>query len=164
MLFRSDQDAGFEPPFTTVNVGLIQGGKAKNVIPGACRFTVEWRPIPGQPARKVAEALEHIRQELVRQEPAFEAEIRVVRTDAGVATRPDAEVVRFVAEATGRAPTTVAFGTEAPQLTALGAEAVVFGPGDIRVAHQTGEFVPMEDLVQCEAVLARAITHFCGRP
>jgi acetylornithine deacetylase len=69
-----------------------------------------------------------------------------------------------VAEATGRAPTTVAFGTEAPQLTALGAEAVVFGPGDIRVAHQTGEFVPMEDLVRCEEVLARAITHFCGNP
>ena len=161
---REDQDDGFDPPFTTVNVGLIQGGKAKNVIPGACHFTVEWRPIPGQPARRVAEALEHIRQELVRQEPGYEAEIRVVRTDAGVSTRADAEVVRFVAEATGRAPTTGAFGTEAPQLTALGAEAVVFGPGDIRVAHQTGEFVPMEDLVRCEEVLARAITHFCGNP
>ncbi|ATB32822.1 acetylornithine deacetylase [Melittangium boletus DSM 14713] len=49
-------------------------------------------------------------------------------------------------------------------MSALGAEAVVFGPGDIRVAHQTGEFVPEEDLVRCEAVLSRAITHFCGTP
>ena len=159
-----ERDEGFEPPFTTLNVGLIQGGKAKNVIPGSCRFTVEWRPIPGQPAQRVAEALEHIRQELMRQEPGFEARVHVVRMDAGVATRADAEVVRFVEKATGNAPATVSFGTEAPQLTALGAEAVVFGPGDIRVAHQTGEFVPEEDLVRCEEVLSRAITHFCGTP
>ncbi|WP_434389825.1 acetylornithine deacetylase [Melittangium boletus] len=159
-----DRDETFDPPFTTVNVGLIQGGKAKNVIPGACRFTVEWRPIPGQPAERVAQALEHIRQELMRREPGFEARVNVVRMDAGVATSADAEVVRFVAEQTGHAPATVSFGTEAPQLTALGAEAVVFGPGDIRVAHQTGEFVPEEDLVRCEQVLSRAITHFCGTP
>ena len=161
-VLREERDEGFEPPFTTVNVGLIQGGKAKNILPGQCRFTVEWRPIPGQSPQRVVELMEHIRQELVRAEPAYEANIRVLRTDSGVSTRPDAEVVSFLAEATGNPPVTVSFGTEAPQLTALGAEAVVFGPGDIRVAHQTGEYVPVEDLVRCEAVLSRAITHFCG--
>ncbi|NOK00751.1 MULTISPECIES: acetylornithine deacetylase [Myxococcus] len=161
-VLREDLDEGFQPPFTTVNVGVIQGGKAKNVIPGACRFVVEWRPIPGQPPERVSQLLETIRQELVRDEPAFEAQIRVVRTDRGVNTRADAEVVRFLAEASGNAPETVSFGTEAPQMTELGAEAVVFGPGDIRVAHQTGEYVPVEDLVRCEAVLARAVAHFCG--
>lgn len=161
-VLREERDASFEPPYTTVNVGLIQGGKAKNVIPGLCRFTVEWRPIPGQSPQRVVELMESIRQELVRDEPAFEADIRVLRTDRGVSTAPDAEVVRFLAEATGNAPETVSFGTEAPQLTALGAEAVVFGPGDIRVAHQTGEYVPIEDLVRCEAVLAQAIARFCG--
>ncbi|ATB45451.1 acetylornithine deacetylase [Corallococcus macrosporus] len=161
-VLREDRDEGFQPPFTTVNVGVIQGGKAKNVIPGACRFVVEWRPIPGQPPERVSQLLETIRQELVRDEPAFEAHIQVVRTDRGVNTRADAEVVRFLAEASGNAPETVSFGTEAPQMTELGAEAVVFGPGDIRVAHQTGEYVPVEDLVRCEAVLARAVAHFCG--
>ncbi|AEI62649.1 acetylornithine deacetylase [Corallococcus macrosporus] len=161
-VLREDLDEGFQPPFTTVNVGVIQGGKAKNVIPGACRFVVEWRPIPGQPPERVSQLLETIRQELVRDEPAFEAHIQVVRTDRGVNTRADAEVVRFLAEASGNAPETVSFGTEAPQMTELGAEAVVFGPGDIRVAHQTGEYVPVEDLVRCEAVLARAVAHFCG--
>ena len=161
-VLREERDEGFQPPFTTVNVGVIQGGKAKNVIPGACRFTVEWRPIPGQPVEKVTQLMESILQELVRDEPAFEARVRVLRTDRGVNTRADAEVVRFLAEASGNASTTVPFGTEAPQMTELGAEAVVFGPGDIRVAHQTGEYVPMEDLVRCEAVLARAVAHFCG--
>jgi acetylornithine deacetylase len=161
-VLREERDETFEPPFTTVNVGLIQGGKAKNIIPGLCRFTVEWRPIPGQSPQRVVELMESIRQELVRNEPAYEADIRVLRTDRGVSTAPDAEVVRFLAEATGNESATVSFGTEAPQLTALGAEAVVFGPGDIKVAHQTGEFVPIEDLVRCEAVLSRAIAHFCS--
>jgi acetylornithine deacetylase len=84
--------------------------------------------------------------------------------DRGVSTRPEAEVVRFLAEVSGNAPGTVSFGTEAPQLTELGAEAVVFGPGDIQVAHQTGEYVPVEDLVRCESALAQAITRFCGTP
>jgi len=71
-------------------------------------------------------------------------------------------VVKLLAGMSGNPPITVSFGTEAPQLTELGAQAVVFGPGDIRVAHQTGEYVPVEDLVRCEAYLTRAITHFCG--
>ncbi len=160
-VLREEQDSAFQPPYTTVNVGLIQGGKAKNVIPGACRFTVEWRPIPGQRPEVVTELLERIRQELVKDEPAFEAKVHVLRIDRGVNTPAEAEVVRFLAEQSGKSPDTVAFGTEAPQLTALGAEAVVFGPGDIRVAHQTGEFVPVDELVRCEAILSKAIERFC---
>ncbi|MBM7119072.1 acetylornithine deacetylase [Archangium primigenium] len=161
-VLREDQDADFEPPFTTVNVGRISGGKAANVIAGACRFIVEWRPLPHQPQERVLELLESIRQELVRDEPAYEARIRLLRAESAVDTRADAEVVRLMAELSGHAPITVSFGTEAPQLTELGAQAVVFGPGDIRVAHQTGEFVPVEDLVRCESYLTRAIAHFCG--
>jgi acetylornithine deacetylase len=159
---REDRDESFEPPFTTVNVGRIGGGKASNVIPGACRFIVEWRPIPRQPHARVLELLESIRRELVEDEPGYEARIRLVRAEPAVDTRADAEVVRVLAKLSGNAPITVPFGTEAPQLTELGAQAVVFGPGDIRVAHQTGEYVPVEDLVRCEAYLAQAIAHFCG--
>jgi acetylornithine deacetylase len=161
---REERDEAFEPPFTTVNVGIISGGKAANVIAGACRFWVEWRPIPRQPRERVLELLEGLREELVRDEPGYEARIRLVRAEPAVDTRADAEVVRLLAELSGHAPITVPFGTEAPQLTELGAQAVVFGPGDIRVAHQTGEHVPLEHLVRCEAYLARAIAHFCGFP
>ena len=43
----------------------------------------------------------------------------------------------------------------------LGAEAVVVGPGNIRVAHRTDEFVPVEELRECVKILKRAIEHFC---
>jgi acetylornithine deacetylase len=69
--------------------------------------------------------------------------------------------VEFLSEISGNAPGTVAFGTEAPSLIALGAEAVVFGPGDIRVAHRTGEFVPVDQLNRCVEILSQAIERFC---
>lgn len=159
---RREYDEKFEPPYTTVNVGLISGGKAKNVIPGECRFVVEWRPIPSQRAELVPHAMERLIRELMVEEPGFAADVKVQRMDRGVETRPDSEVVKFLVAETGTPACTVAFGTEAPQLTQLGAEAVVFGPGNIQVAHQTGEFVPVDELVRAEAILERAIQRFCG--
>jgi acetylornithine deacetylase len=46
-------------------------------------------------------------------------------------------------------------------MIALGADAVVFGPGDIRVAHRTGEFVPVDQLNDSVRILQRSIEHFC---
>lgn len=159
---RAEVDPRFEPPYTTVNVGLIGGGKAKNIIPGECRFTMEWRPTPSQRAERVPERLEALVQELAREEPGFRASVNVQRMDRGVETKVGSEVVQFLVEASGKAPITVAFGTEAPQMTQLGAEAVVFGPGNIQVAHQTGEFVPVVELCRAEEILERAIARFCG--
>src|SRR5512139_3656825 len=55
---RAETDGAFSPPHTTWNVGVIQGGKARNIIAGECRFTYEWRPIPGQDPRKALRLLE----------------------------------------------------------------------------------------------------------
>lgn len=160
-VLREETDPAFNPPYTTVNVGVIEGGKAKNVLPGSCRFSVEWRPIPGQSPEKVEQMLERIVEELRQAEPAYEVRMEYVREDLGVRVPEDAEILRFLSAQGGRPIDTVAFGTELPYLTALGAEAAVFGPGDIRVAHQTGEFVPVDQLVRCEEILAEAIRHFC---
>jgi acetylornithine deacetylase len=76
-------------------------------------------------------------------------------------TSADSPLVKMMEEATGKLSGTIAFGTEAPQMAELGAQAVVFGPGTIRVAHRTDEFVPVEDLHACVRVLKRAVEHFC---
>jgi acetylornithine deacetylase len=159
---RGERDPAFDPPYTTLNVGLIHGGRAKNVVPGQCTFTLEWRPIPGQSVDAVPLAVEQLMFQLRREEPGCEVRLRILRTDRGVDTAPSAEVVRFLEDQTGKKATTVAFGTEALQMTALGAESVVFGPGNIQVAHQTGEFVPATELLRCEEILEQALQHFCG--
>jgi acetylornithine deacetylase len=158
---KSEPHAEFDPPYTTVNVGVIGGGTAKNVIAGECRFTLEWRPVPNQAAARAVKLIQTEAELLRSEDPGFEYEIDVLRLDGGVETAADARIVRHLEAATGRRAGTIAFGTEAPQLRELGAEAVVFGPGDIRDAHRTGEFVPVEELERCAEILAGAIKHFC---
>ena len=65
----------FDPPRTTVNVGVIEGGTAKNIIPGRCTFLVEWRAIPGEAPTHVLEQLKGLVTE--SQGAAPDAVIRV---------------------------------------------------------------------------------------
>ncbi|HKG13743.1 MAG TPA: acetylornithine deacetylase [Pyrinomonadaceae bacterium] len=153
----------FDPPQTTVNVGLIAGGTAKNIIAGECRFTLEWRPVPGQRPEHVVELVEREVESLRAEDEGFECSVRVLRLDGGIETRADAPLVRALEELTGRDAGTISFGTEAPQLAELGADAVVFGPGDIRVAHRTGEFVPASELKEAVTILRGVIERFCAR-
>lgn len=152
----------FDPPQTTVNVGLISGGTAKNIIAGACRFTLEWRPVPGQRPELVAEMVRREAESLRDSDADFDCEVVVTRLDGGAETPATAPLVLALEELTGLESGTISFGTEAPQLAELGADAVVFGPGDIRVAHRTGEFVPASELRDCARILRRAIERFCG--
>jgi acetylornithine deacetylase len=152
----------FDPPHTTLNVGLIGGGTAKNVIAGECRFTLEWRPVPGQRPELVADLVRREVERLRGQDEDFDCEVTVTRLDGGAETPETAPLVKALEELTGRTAGTISFGTEAPQLTELGADAVVFGPGDIRVAHRTGEFVPAAELRECAQILRRTIERFCG--
>ena len=68
---------------------------------------------------------------------------------SGFETQSNSHLVQLLERLTGQKAGTVAFGTEAAQMMELGAEAVVLGPGNIRVAHQTGEFVPNDQLNRC---------------
>ena len=54
----------------------------------------------------------------------------------------------------------VAYGTEAGLFQAAGIPAVLWGPGDISVAHRPDEFVEVADLEVCLALLARLGGHF----
>jgi acetylornithine deacetylase len=159
---KSDQSSAFDPPYTTVNVGLIEGGTAKNIIAGECRFTLEWRTIPGQEPDHVLNLVKQAIHDLQKQDADFVCEIETSRADESFETPADSRLVSFLEKTTGKSSGTVAFGTEAPSMIELGAEAVVFGPGDIRVAHRTGEFVPVNQLNKCVHILSKAIERFCN--
>jgi acetylornithine deacetylase len=160
---RDEQDALFAPPWTTFNVGLIRGGKARNILAGECVFSLEWRPIPGQDPER---ALRLFDAAAARLAAASSGKIAVRRTpmrlDTAAVTPADAEIVRFLEAESGQPARSIPFGTELPELAAMGAEGCVFGPGDIRVAHRTGEHVEIAQLERCARVLERAIAKFCA--
>ncbi|HEV3410120.1 MAG TPA: M20/M25/M40 family metallo-hydrolase, partial [Chthoniobacterales bacterium] len=146
---ESQTDEAFAPPFTTINIGKISGGTAKNIDPGECRFLVEWRQIPPQEPSFVSDRLSGIIGKLGR--------VDVQRAERGFATPTESRLVKMLEGETACSAGSVSFGTEAPQLAALGAETVVFGPGSMTVAHTSGEFVPIAELERCAEILGRVI-------
>ena len=159
---KAETHNDFDPPYTTLNVGLVRGGTAKNVIPGECRLTLEWRPVPGQDPHRLLNLIEEAIADEKKTDADFFCDVEAGRTDNGFDTSSASDLVLFMQEMTGKKAGTVAFGTEAPQMIELGADAVVFGPGDIRVAHRTDEFVPIAELNSCVEILTKAIDHYCG--
>ena len=151
----------FDPPFTTINIGTISGGTAKNVVPAECRFLVEWRPVPGQNERWIADL---IREELARaqrEDPELNATFEPIRIDPGFETNLQSKLVGRLKGLSGNAAVAVAFGTEAPCLKKLGAETVVFGPGDMKTAHSVEENVPVDELEQCVKILRELAETIC---
>jgi acetylornithine deacetylase len=159
---KEEQHPAFDPPYTTLNVGVINGGTAKNVLAGECRFTLEWRPIPTQPSEHLLHLFNLAIGEEKHSDPEFVCEVDANRAHSGIETAPESPLIRLLERETGLSSGTVAFGTEGAQMQALGSEPVVIGPGDIREAHRTGEFVPLRELVKCTEILQHAVEQLCG--
>jgi acetylornithine deacetylase len=153
---------GFVPPYTTINIGEIQGGLAKNIVAPSCRFLLEWRPVAGQDPRLVVEMVESAISTLTKADSSFKCELKVLRMQEGFATSDDSELLRSAFKASGHPAESVAFGTEAPWLNKLGAEAIVFGPGSMLSAHSPREFVPKGELLRCVEVLTEVIYDLCS--
>jgi acetylornithine deacetylase len=158
---KEDQHAAFDPPFTTLNIGLIHGGSAKNVLAGECRFTLEWRPIPTQSSDHVLNLLKAAINDEVENDPDFKCEVDASRADGGFETPLDSPLIELLEKTTGLESGAVAFGTEASKMMELGSQSAVIGPGDIRNAHRTGEFVPVDELERCAEILRECVKQVC---
>jgi acetylornithine deacetylase len=160
---RSSCNEAFSPPWTTLNVGEIHGGTAKNVIPAKCFFLLEWRPVPGQRPELV---LDRLRALIGRFSEAGEdqaaIEVELLRIEDGFETSVDSAIVRALQMHPNAPVQTIAFGTEAPWLAKMCAEAVVIGPGSMLTAHSPRECVPVAELDGCVQLLRTAIQRICG--
>jgi len=158
-------DARFDPPYSTVQTGTIKGGRALNIVPAECEFDFEVRALPGFDASTVADDLETYAQaELL-------PKMRTVKSDTditlealsaypGLATPPDSEAARLLALLSGSSEFgTVAFGTEGGLFDHAGIPTVVCGPGSMDQGHKPDEFVTVEQLRDCDAMLIRLADH-----
>jgi acetylornithine deacetylase len=155
------QDSRFDPPFTTVQTGMISGGKALNIVPADCRFDFEIRTLPSQNPKDVAQQLEHYAQQQVlprMQAVDTRSSISFSELSAypGLATDAQSQAARLIAEFCGSSAfTTVAFGTEGGLFDAVGVPTVVCGPGSMDQGHKPDEFVSVEQLQACDSMLDR---------
>lgn len=145
-------DANFEPPYSSLQVGTIQGGQAVNVIPERCAIEVEARAIAGVDPRSLLADIEG-RLDALR-DKGFSAQWEMTGSYPALSLAVDAPLALLMEELTGQTPlAAVSYGTEAGLYQAAGMEAIICGPGDIGRAHKANEFILADELSACVAMI-----------
>jgi acetylornithine deacetylase len=154
-------DERFDPAYSTVQVGVISGGTALNIVPEDCRFDFEVRALPGFAPEAVANDLQNYAEQTLL--PAMQAvkadtAIRFEKISAypGLATPADSAAARLIAQLCGSDEfSTVAFGTEGGLFDQAGIASVVCGPGSMDQGHKPDEFVSVDQMAACDHLMDR---------
>lgn len=147
---------GFDPPHTTIHVGTVQGGSILNIIPEHAMFTMEWRPIPGDPAqahmaRMQAWIVESIEPAMQAVHPACGFAYEVSLEMPGMALPADHALASLVKQITGsNSAGKVSYGTEGGFYQEAGIPTIICGPGNIAQAHQPDEWIAESELDACD--------------
>ncbi|HGM5551795.1 TPA: acetylornithine deacetylase [Pseudomonas putida] len=156
-------DSRFDPPYSTVQTGVISGGKALNIVPANCRFDFEIRALPSQDPTLVAQQLQAYAEQQVLPRMRAVSEQSAIRFSElsaypGLATDAQSQAAELIAAFCGsREFGTVAFGTEGGLFDAAGIPTVVCGPGSMDQGHKPDEFVSRAQLDACDAMLQRML-------
>lgn len=156
-----DPSGRFDPPFSSIHIGTIHGGTARNIVAKDCAFEWEVRGLPGTRASEfVLERLQEVTCRLVERSfsafPGTSVDTQIEVEVPGLAPQPGS-----AAESLGlrlaRANHTIAvpYASEAGQFQKAGIPSVICGPGRIDEAHQPDEFVEIDQLAACVEFMRR---------
>ncbi|KQP25052.1 acetylornithine deacetylase [Methylobacterium sp. Leaf102] len=163
MIARGDASGRFDPPATTVHVGTISGGTARNILPKLCTFHWEFRGLPDLdmaeiPALFQAKVDSVLRERLNRYGDYGRIETLEEVAVPGLAPEPGSAAEHLALRVAGRNHTvSVPYATEAGRFQVAGIPTVVCGPGSIDQAHQPDEYITLAALEAGEAFMRRLI-------
>ncbi len=135
----------------TLNVGTIHGGEKLNIIPASCVIEVDRRIVPGETEASMLGSIEAAIELTRGRFHDLDARIEVVSMGMPFEVDEKSEVVQVAAESvseqTGREPEIVGFrgASDARFMADAGAPVIVWGPGDIQVAHTARESIDLEE-------------------
>jgi len=153
------QGKQFEPPYSTLQTGVIHGGTAVNIVPDYCYFDMEMRYLPKTEAKHTFQSL------FDYAENTLLPEMKSVHADANIQfeslsdyppllTDPQSEYAGWLAEwCQSDSFKTVSFGTEGGLFDEAGVATLICGPGSIAQAHKPDEFISYEQLNRCTEML-----------
>ncbi|QOJ13631.1 MAG: acetylornithine deacetylase [Planctomycetia bacterium] len=160
---RTDTSSFFpECPYPALNVGLIRGGAAVNIVPADCRIDVGIRLLPGQAAPM---ALDAVREELAELPAAWRTRVRVevINDNPPMLCPAEAAIHQVLTRIIGQSESLgVSFASDAGVLSEAGMSCVLWGPGEMDRAHRPNEFITRGELTAAGTVLDRLISEFCA--
>jgi acetylornithine deacetylase len=161
---RGDPSHRFNPPYSTIHVGVIEGGTAKNIIPRKCSFQWETRLLPladptEVPARfeKFASTLEPAMKKIAGDTGINNQQTNIVPGLAPEDNSPAEHLALHLAGANGTHA--VSYCTEAGLFQQIGIPAIICGPGSIEQAHKPDEYIDISEMQKCEVFMKRLLEH-----
>jgi acetylornithine deacetylase len=164
---RSETSLYFpEAPFVPLNLGMVSGGVAINVVPEACSLDVGIRllPAPGRDSSEGSRAVRDRVERAVRSSAKGDDEfvVSVLGDSPPLSCSHQSSIARgFVAELNDAGERGAPYASDGGPLQALGIESVLWGPGSIEVAHRANEFLPRAEFEAAAPVLERLVDRFC---
>jgi len=152
-------DARFEPAFSTLQIGTIEGGVALNIVPQSCQFDFEIRHLPDAPPDAIIDRLiDYAQNELL---PAMRQKsddcsitFHPLSRYPGLLTHPQHSYSRLLAEwCESDDFSTVAFGTEGGLFNEAGVTTLICGPGSMEQGHKPDEYISEDQLARCMKML-----------
>ena len=162
-----DPGGRFVPGQSTISVGVIQGGTARNILARDCSFNWEFRGLPGVPQDAALRHLEaaiarDILPRLRRYAPQASIETLAEVEVPGLAPEPGSPAEALAFKASRRNATiAVSYATEAGRFQGAGIPTVVCGPGSIDQAHQPNEYLEESQLAEGVAFMRRLARELC---
>lgn len=162
-----EHDKRFEVPFSTVQVGLIEGGVALNIVPEHCNLMVEIRVLPHLLPDVYIAWLRAAAQRVVTQNgQGAVIEVEVINSYPGLSyDENESGILSLGLRSISQNTTTVIdFGTEAGLFAReLNLPCIVCGPGSIARAHKADEYITRQELEDSDLFLSRIIEDLCNR-
>ncbi|MBL1240278.1 MAG: acetylornithine deacetylase [OCS116 cluster bacterium] len=155
--------ASLVPNHNTLNVGILNGGTANNIIPNHCEFLMDLRTLPFDEPDKYIDQFRKFAQTVEKQmqndNPA--CRIEIVRDVISPGLQPEvggsAEKLALNLTSSNHA-VAVSYGTEAGLFQKAGYSTIICGPGSIDQAHKPDEFIEIAQLKLGALFIEKLIT------
>ena len=150
----------------TFNIGTITGGSKVNMVPKHCEVEIDRRTIPGESVEDAMSDFEAAVARVGESVPDLKARVELIDWAEPSETPPDCEAAALLTEARD------AFGAEGSEIGYAGATdarflinqgaipSIVFGPGELLLAHTTGESVDIAQVVDVTKIYAYTFARF----
>jgi len=156
---RKPKNSIFTPPYTTLQIGRIKGGLARNVIADQCVVDWELRPVVPEDGEFVNKNINDYVKNILLPEmkkvyPKADIKKEIIGEIIGFNKEESSEAINLVCNLTGdNSREVVSFGTEAGLFQEIGISTVVCGPGSIEQAHKVDEYISFQQIKKCLALL-----------
>jgi succinyl-diaminopimelate desuccinylase len=154
----------------TVNVAMVSGGSAPNVVPDRCEMEIDRRIVPGEDdPEEVLAPFRRLIGDLVAERPDTRIELSLREWTEAAETTGDSAIAALVRDAIaaewGSPPAFVGFTgiTDARfYINDVRIPTVIAGPGSLSLAHTANESIGIDEMVTAARAYARTFVRFLG--